>query len=206
MAKSDDSKYIEDFLRGVVQICQNIDRGEIKKFTDYVFRAWKRKSTIFFIGNGGSAGTASHFAADLNNAATKIPRAYPIKAISLVDNISRFSALVNDMGWGNVYVEQLKNYFKPGDIVIGISVHGGAGRDRAGAWSQNLLKALQYAKDNRGKALGLTGFDGGAMKDICDACIVVPYNTTPHVEGFHVVVHHLVFDLLTRKIEANYKK
>lgn len=196
---------IDNFLKGIIEICENISQEDIKLFLDEIFKAWLNNRNIFVIGNGGSASTAMHFAADLNNCASEIPGAHPVHAMSLVDNIARFSALVNDKGWENVYTEQLKNYFNPGDIVIGISVHGGSGKDKAGAWSQNLLKGLQYAKDNGGKALGLSGFDGGAMKDFCDVCVVVPYNTTPHVEGFHVVLHHLVYDLLPKKIENLYK-
>lgn len=198
--------YVDSFLQGVIEICQNISQKDIDLFVDYLFRAWRKQNSIYFIGNGGSASTASHFAADLNNCTANIPGAPPVRAFSLVENISRFSALVNDQGWDKVYVEQLKNYFRPGDMVVCISVHGGAGREKAGLWSQNLLAALKYAKDNKGKALGLAGFDGGEMKKISDACIVVPYNTTPHVEGFHVVIHHLIFDELTRRIETSFKK
>lgn len=197
-------KHIDSFLKGIIDICHNISQTDIKQFIDLLFRAWLNNQNIFLIGNGGSASTALHFAADLNNATADVQGAHQVHAISLVENISRFSALVNDRGWSEVYSEQLKNFFHPGDIVIAISVHGGSGQDKAGAWSQNLLTGLQYAKDHGGKALGLTGFSGGAMKSLCDVCVVVPYNTTPHVEGFHVVLLHLITDALNKKIKDFY--
>ena len=197
-------KYIDDFFEGVIEICNKISHQDIEKLVNMFFQAWLNQNSIFFIGNGGSASNALHFAADINNATSDVVNAPHIRAYSLVENISRYSALVNDRGWNNVYTEQLKNYFRPGDLVVALSVHGGSGKDKAEPWSQNLTAALQYAKDNGGKAIGLAGFDGGAFKDICDLCIVVPYNTTPHVEGFHVVLHHLIFsELKTRIIKAS---
>lgn len=197
------ASYIEEYLDGIIEICNKISRDDIEKFIETIFKAWFEKRNIFIIGNGGSSSTASHLTADLNNSLSDIPT-HQIKAICLSDNMARFSALVNDRGWEIVYTEQLKNYFQPGDVVIAISVHGGSGEDKAGVWSQNLLAALQYAKDRGGKALGLAGFDGGAMKKMCDVCVVVPYNTTPHVESFHVVLHHLFFDALPKKVNAFY--
>ncbi len=167
-----------------------------------VWGAWQRGNTIFTCGNGGSAGTASHLAADLCKC-TIVPNQPRLRAMSLVDNIPLLSALTNDDGWENVYVEQLKSLFHAGDVVVGISVHGGNGRDKAGLWSQNLLRAMQYARDRGGYALGFSGFDGGAMKDLADVCVVVPYNTTPHVESFHVVLHHLVTFCLADRIRAS---
>lgn len=192
---------IDTYLKEVAEICEEISQKDLDLFIDYLFKAWWNQNNIFFVGNGGSASTSIHFAADLNNCTTKIPGVHPVRALSLNENHSRISALTNDEGWSNVYLSQLKNFFKPGDVVVGISVHGGSGKDRAGVWSQNLLAALQYAKDNGGKALGFTGFDGGAMKTLCDVCVNVPKNSTPHVEGMHVVLHHLVFDELTKRIE-----
>jgi D-sedoheptulose 7-phosphate isomerase len=115
-----------------------------------------------------------------------------VKALSLVDNIPLNSALTNDEGWGEVYIQQLERLFTPGDILITISVHGGKGSDKAGQWSQNLMKAISFVQRHKGKAVGITGFDGGAMVEQCDGCIVVPANTTPLVESFHVVLHHLI--------------
>lgn len=194
--------YVNSFLKGVIRICEDISQKDIDLFVEYLFQAWWNQNNIFLIGNGGSAGTALHFTADLNNCTIKINNTHPVHALSLVDNMTRYSALVNDWGWDNVYVEQLKNYFRPGDVVLAISVHGGVGKDMAGVWSQNLIKALKYAKDHGGKALGFSGFDGGLMKEICDSCIVVPYNTTPHVESFHSVIHHLITERLREKIET----
>ncbi|MBI4039355.1 SIS domain-containing protein [Candidatus Daviesbacteria bacterium] len=199
--KAEKIDYIDSFLKGVIDICRNIAQKDIDQVVEYLFKAWWNQNNIFLIGNGGSASAALHFVADLNNCTAKISGVHPVHALSLVDNMIRFSALVNDVGWDNVYVDQIKNYFKPGDVVFAISVHGGTGRDQAQAWSQNLVKALKYAQDNGGRALAMTGFDGGLMKQICDACIVIPYNTTPHVEGFYGVVHHLITERLTDKIK-----
>ncbi len=190
---------IDHFLDGVVQITDRISRPDIDRFIEVLFDVWRNQRTVFIMGNGGSASTATHFTADLNKM-TVFPGMPRMRVHSLVDNVPYVSALTNDDGWENIYVEQLKNFFRPGDVVIGISVHGGSGQDQAGVWSQNLLKALQYAKDNRGVALGLSGFDGGPMKQIADPCIVVPFDTTPHVESFHVTLHHLITFCLAEKI------
>lgn len=194
---------IDKFIGGVKQICGDISYEDIDKIVEELYLGWRRKSTVFLFGNGGSAATASHFTADLNNCTVTTKDAHPIRALSLADNITRFSALTNDEGWNKVYVSQLQNFFQAGDIAIGISVHGGSGQDRAGIWSQNLLSALQFAKDNGGKALGLTGFDGGVMKTLCDVCVNVPFNTTPHVEGFHAILTHLISSQLTERIKES---
>ncbi len=192
--------YIEKYFQGILEIVEHISREDIDRVVECLFKAWEDGNTIFLIGNGGSAGTASHFASDLSKC-TIVPGRKRMRVMSLVDNIPLVSALTNDEGWANIYVEQLKNLFQKGDVVLAISVHGGSGSDKAGAWSQNLLKAFQFAKDNGGVALGFSGFDGGAMKTMADACVVVPYDTTPHVESFHVVLHHLVTFCLAEKIQ-----
>jgi D-sedoheptulose 7-phosphate isomerase len=192
--------YIGEFLDGMRQITEGISRQDIDDVIEALFEVYRRGRTIWIAGNGGSASTASHFACDLSKA-TAAPGKPRLKAFALVDNIPLVSALTNDDGWDNVYLEQLRSFFQTGDAVIGISVHGGSGRDKAGAWSQNLLRALEYAKQHGGVAIGLAGFDGGAMKELCDHCIVVPYDTTPHVESYHVAVHHLVAFCLAEKVK-----
>jgi len=102
------------------------------------------------------------------------------------------TALINDEGWNELYIQQLERLFNPGDILIAISVHGGAGEDKAGAWSQNLNKAIAYVKGRKGGTIGFSGFDGGQMKYACNVCIVVPADSTPIVESFHVLLHHFI--------------
>ena len=196
------SAYIEKFLDGVQEIVTRLDRDALDRAIEALFAAWRRGSTIFICGNGGSASTAQHMACDLFKC-TITPERARLRVVSLVDNVPLVSALTNDDGWDKVYEEQLKTLFRPGDVVLAISVHGGNGKDKAGLWSQNLLRAVRYAQENGGTAIGFSGFDGGAMLELCDVCVVVPYNTTPHVEAFHVVLHHLVTFCLAEKIRAS---
>jgi len=197
----ENQEFIEDFLGGVTQIIDNLSRSDISDVVDVLYTAWQEGRRIFIIGNGGSASTASHFASDLNKM-TIVPNQPRVRAVSLVDNIPWISALTNDEGWDNIYVEQLKNLYQHGDVIIGISVHGGSGSDNAGLWSQNLLKATKYVKDNGGVTIGFSGFDGGALKQQADVCIVVPYDTASHVESLHVTLHHMVTSCLAEKIRA----
>ena len=189
------------YLEEVSDIASRVDRGSIDRTIEILLEAWKNDSQIFVIGNGGSASTATHFACDLNKwVSDKAERKF--RAFALVDNIPLVSALTNDNGWGDVYSEQLRNFFRKGDVLVAISVHGGSGSDRAGPWSQNLLKAVKFAKDHGGKIIGLAGFDGGLLKTESDSCIVVPANSTPHVEGMHLVLTHLMCEQLREKISA----
>jgi len=184
-----------EYLEEVSEIASKLDRGSIDKAIGILYGAWKNDNQVFTIGNGGSASTATHLACDLNKwVSDDAERKF--RAFSLVDNIPLVSALTNDNGWGDVYYEQLRNFFRKGDVVVAISVHGGSGSDKAGPWSQNLLKAVKYAKDHGGKVVGLSGFDGGVLNTAADACIVVPANSTPHVEGMHLVLTHLMCEQL----------
>ncbi len=195
------SPQTNSYLAEVSNIASKLDRDEIDKTIEMLVEAWKTGVQIFVIGNGGSASTATHFACDLNKwVSDKADRKF--RAFALVDNIPLISALTNDNGWGDVYSEQLRNFFRKGDVLVAISVHGGSGSDRAGPWSQNLLKAVKYCKDNGGKVIGLAGFDGGVLKTAADSCIVVPADSTPHVEGMHLVLTHLICDQLREKISA----
>ena len=195
----ENEKQIEQYFKEIKEICDNVSREDIDKAIELLFDAWKNGNKVFFCGNGGSAGTANHFMCDLFKV-TIVEGKKRFKALCLNDNVPLMTALINDEGWDNLYIEQLKNLFEKGDVLICLSVHGGSGRDKSGAWSQNLLKAMDYAKKSGGKTIGFAGFDGGAMKDLADVCVVVPFNATPHVEAFHVVLQHLIAFRLKEKI------
>jgi len=152
--------------------------------------AKKEGRQVFICGNGGSAGTATHLAADLFKMAK-------IKAISLCDNTPLMTAIINDDGWKELFRAQLERLYNKGDILISISVHGAAGEENAGPWSANIGQAISYVNCNGGTTIGLTGFDGGEMKYSCHHCLIVPANSTPIVEALHTVLHHYIaFELM----------
>jgi D-sedoheptulose 7-phosphate isomerase len=192
-------EFVQHYFAEMHKIIDDISIDDIDRAVELLWTAWEREGQVFTCGNGGSASTATHFACDLAKT-TIVDDRKRFRAYCLNDNIPLVSALINDDGFDNLFYEQLKNSFREGDVLICISVHGGAGSDKAGLWSQNLLKAMKYASDSGGKTIGLSGFDGGPMKDMADACIVVPIDSTPQVESFHLVLEHLICARLRQKI------
>lgn len=194
-------KFLTAYFSEMKDIIDGMPLETIDLAIEALFDAWKNDRQVFLIGNGGSAATASHATNDLNKA-TVVEGKKRFRAFCLSDNISWFTALTNDLGWSEAYIEQLKNYFREGDCVVAFSVRGGKGEDPSHDRSQNLLKALQYARDHRGKTIAFTGFDGGAMKNLADICVIVPVNSTPHTESFHMALEHLIANCLREKIAA----
>ncbi len=195
--------FLDRYLGEMKQVLEALPRAEIDRAIEALFDAWKRGATVFLIGNGGSASTATHFACDLSKVtiAEGRPR---LHAISLCDNAPLLSAWTNDSGFEHVFSEQLRSLMRPGDVLVAISVHGGSGADQAGPWSQNLLRAVRAAKEEyRATVIGLAGFDGGALRGLADICVVVPASSTPQVESFHLALEHLISFCLREKI-ANY--
>ena len=191
--------FINSYFAELSDIINKISKEDIDKSIQILDNARKEGKRVFVIGNGGSASTATHFACDLNKYTT-VDNKKRFRAISLEDNIPLVTALVNDEGWDNVYSYQLENLMDDGDCIVAISVHGGSGKDKAALWSQNLLKAVRMVQLRGGKAIGLVGFDGGVLKEIADACIVVPINSTPQVEGFHLVLTHLICSIIRERL------
>ncbi len=170
--------------------------NEISHVIDVLFYTWCHKGTVFIMGNGGSASTASHFAADLVKTINDVPGERGLRALTPWDNIPAISAIVNDRPKESFFEAWLDTFF-PSEkgvpvVGIGLSVHGGSGSSHGGAWSQNLLRGLQYIQDRGGTTIGFSGFDGGAMKDLVDISIVVPADSTPLVESLHVMLHHCI--------------
>ena len=194
-------EFIDQFLSETRSIVDKIDRDKIDQITEALYDTWLRGARMYLMGNGGSASTASHLVNDFGKC-TVLPGRKRFKVIGLTDNPALITALVNDNGFDNLYSEQLLNFIEPGDTLVGFSAHGGSGKDKAGLWSQNLLKAYGIAKEHGVKTIGFSGYDGGAMKEICDLCLVVPVHNTQHVENFHLSVGHLICNRLIEKIAA----
>jgi len=193
--------YINQYLEQMSQVLGQLPKADIDAAIELLFNAWSAGGTVFIAGNGGSSSTASHFACDL--AKWTICHGKPrFRVMALTDHMPLVSALMNDEGTANIYSEQLIPFAGPHDLLILISVHGGSGAGNAGAWSQNLLRALQTAHDQGARCLGLSGFDGGALQEMADVCITVPIDSTPHVESAHLAIEHLICDCLRQRIAA----
>lgn len=157
--------------------------------------AHKDGSNIFIVGNGGSASTASHMANDLGMDVLKKGQPdKPLRAFALTDNISLITAIANDDGYENIFVNQLRIHYQPGDKLIVISASGN---------STNVIAAAQWVKARKGKVIGFVGFDGGRLKDICDLTLHVatPKGEYGPVEDIHLVLDHLIANWLQHKVK-----
>jgi len=200
--RSSNQTFIESYLEDMKEVVDKLSVDKIDRIIKLLFSAWEEGRTIFVMGNGGSASTATHFACDLSKC-TIVDDKKRFKVICLNDNIPLMSALVNDNGFDNLFSEQLKNLIQKKDFLVTFSVHGGSGKDKAGLWSQNLLKAMLLAKEEyQATLIGFSGFDGGAMSKVADECLVIPAHSTPQVESFHLAMEHLITNCLRKKIEA----
>ncbi len=184
--------FAKNYLAYLTQVISSLDTTAIGKFVDLVVDAREKGRQIFFIGNGGSAATASHFANDIS-IGTRTTRK-PFKAMSLTDNVAILTALGNDEGYEYIFVKQLQNFANPNDVLVAISASGN---------SPNIIKALEFAKTNKMFIVGLSGFDGGKLKQMSDLAINVstPKGEYGPVEDLHMVVDHLVGAYLCRLVK-----
>ena len=201
---SDTLGFVDHYLRQTAEIAARVDRSDVTRIVDVLHRAYLDDRSIYTCGNGGSAANASHLACDLAKF-TWVEGKRRVRASSLCDNAALISALTNDVGFHRIFVDQLE--ILAGDVLVCLSVHGGSGADQAGPWSQNLVGAARYAKEQGAKVVALVGYDGGALRSLADASVIVPSandgsTSTPHVEGFHEVLHHLVCERLRQLVAA----
>ena len=207
MAQQTTHEFVDGYLRETAEIALSTSREDLARVIDVLFEAYQKDRTIFTCGNGGSAANASHLACDIAKF-TWVDGKRRFKCVSLCDNAALISALTNDVGFHRIFLEQLDGRIGPGDVLVCLSVHGGSGADKAGPWSQNLVAAADFAKKSGAKLVAFVGYDGGALRTMADASVIVPpakggHTSTPHVEGFHEVYHHLICERLLQLVGAS---
>lgn len=186
---------IEKYLNDTKKTIDLIDRSEINNLINLFINTRKNNKTIYMMGNGGSATTASHFCCEFNKGILydkQLKKRF--KCICLNDNISTMLAYANDMSYDEIFSQQLKNFLEKGDLVIGISGSGN---------SKNVIKALEYANSFGADTLSITGFDGGVMKKISKYSIHIPINNMQIAEDMHVMLLHIVASILYKDILNN---
>ena len=176
-------KFSDEYLEYLTTLISQLDRSAISQFADLLLQSRENKTTTFFLGNGGSASTATHFVNDVSLGSRQFEK--PFRAISLCDNQAVITAIANDDGYENIFLQQLQTLATPGDTIVCISASGN---------SNNLIKAIEYARENNIYVVGLTAFDGGYLKDNCDLNIHVPTKIGEYgpAEDLHMVICGLV--------------
>ena len=187
---------IDNYFNLLKQSVDGLERSAIESFIDLLLEARKNGNNIYIMGNGGSAATASHFTCDFNKGLS-YKKDIRFKMICLNDNIATMLAYSNDLGYENVFEEQLKNFLKKDDVVIGISGSGN---------SKNILNAVEYANELGAKTVGLTGFDGGKLKDIVDVSIHADINNMQVAEDVHMMICHMLYSVMSPILETENKE
>ncbi len=187
--KSSSAEFARRYVDRLIRVLRRLDYEAVDGVIDLFLDARSRRNAIFFLGNGGSAATADHFANDLGVCASP-EGIIPFRAISLTSNSALITCLGNDLGYEHIFSRQLRSLMRPGDVVVGISASGN---------SPNAVKALEYAAENGGIAVALVGFDGGIMKNIASHVIHIETEKGEYgpVEDVHMVLDHLISTYLT---------
>jgi D-sedoheptulose 7-phosphate isomerase len=180
--------YFELLSRSLVEL----SFAEIDSLAEVLVEAYQNEHRVFVFGNGGSAALASHFACDLGKGTVNGTRKR-FRVIALTDNVPLMTAWANDSGYESIFSEQLVNLARAGDVAFAISASGN---------SRNVLKALKRARESGLTTAGLTGFNGGEMRALCDACIVVPSDNMQIIEDLHVAITHALFTSIRARIQG----
>lgn len=180
------------YLTRLKSVIDQFDLKMYDRIVHEILSAYDRQAQIFVMGNGGSAATASHLACDINKGCC-LDLTKKFKVICLNDNIPTMLAIANDISYAAVFEEQLKNFFNPGDLVIGISGSGN---------SENVLRAIRHGAANHGRTIGWSGFGGGKLADLVDLAFVVQSNDMQQVEDAHIIVSHMLMQHLYKALHG----
>jgi D-sedoheptulose 7-phosphate isomerase len=183
---------IERYWHEIADLANGMPASTIGGVAETLLDCHRRGGTIYFIGNGGSAATASHWVCDLAKG-VRGGRQPSFRAISLTDNMPLVTAWGNDTSYERVFAEQLAPLARPGDLVVLISASGN---------SPNMLLAAQTARVARAATIALTGRSGGRLRNLVDLNVRVPSDVIEQVEDVHVMIAHSVCVALRERLES----
>jgi D-sedoheptulose 7-phosphate isomerase len=163
--------------------------ADVSAAVDIIFDSLAAGGRLFTAGNGGSAADAQHIAAELTGRFRRDRRPWP--AMALHTNTSALTAIGNDYGYDQVFARELSAHARPGDVLLALSTSGN---------SPNILRAIQAARQDKVKVIGLTGDSGGEMRTACDVCLCVPSQSTPRIQEMHIMIYHAICELLEERL------
>jgi D-sedoheptulose 7-phosphate isomerase len=190
--------HLPDYVRRLQNELARVEEAEIQRMADLIYRAWQDEKFVFIFGNGGSGCNATHMAEDLGKSSLrecdlKDETKKRLKVMSLTDNLGWILAVGNDCGYDQIFVQQLMNYGGAGDLVIAISGSGN---------SPNVLTAVDWANRHGLTTFGLTGFNGGKLRQRAQAGLHVPLDDMGMVESIHLCLFHWVLNDVFARING----
>lgn len=184
--------YINDYMEEEIKTLRALDQDAINTVMNVLEQAFQESRTIYIFGNGGSSATASHFQNDFNKGISEhLEKKFNFCCLN--DNIPTLMAVANDIGFEEVFRFQLTGHLHPGDLVIAISGSGN---------SQNVINAVEYAKEQGNKIIGITGYDGGKLAKMSDYNLHVPVNSMQITEDIHMFFDHLMMSIYYRTLKG----
>jgi D-sedoheptulose 7-phosphate isomerase len=180
---------IDGYINELRDMISKVERDKIQELVRRIKETRIKDNTIFIIGNGGSASTASHWACDLGKGTlkTRYNSNKRLKVISLTDNVATITAYANDLTYDEIFSQQLKNLVKEGDLLIVLT---GSGK------SKNIINAIEVAKRAKAYVFSLLGFDGGKVKHISDNSIIIPSKNYCVIEDIHLSIGHIITSII----------
>lgn len=183
-----------DYFNRLKDTLDQVDTNTIDEIVDILLRCREEGGTMYIFGNGGSAANASHIAGDfMKGISYGMDKRF--KTHCLNDNVAGTTAITNDLSYDEIFIEQLKTYLSPGDVVIGISGSGN---------SENIIKAVQWARNNGGKTIGLTGYKGGRLIKVAEITLLIPVKDMEITEDAHTIVFHAIKQEVNRRIKGDH--
>lgn len=184
-------KELQQYIATEIEIMKKLDVEAINEAMNLIWETFEKEGNIYIFGNGGSASTASHFQNDFNKGISEYTEK-KFRFNCLSDNISTLTAIANDISYEDVYSEQLKGRLKDNDIVIAISGSGN---------SKNIIRAVEYAKTQNICIIGITGYNGGVLKQLADISLHVPIDDMQITEDIHMMFDHMMMSVFYKKVK-----
>jgi D-sedoheptulose 7-phosphate isomerase len=183
-------QYFEELQR----VMTGVSLEAIDQIAEVLLKAYDSSRTVYTFGNGGSSSLASHFACDLGKGTAYCNGGKRFRVLALTDNVPTLTAWANDFSYDDVFSEQLRTFVRPQDVAFAISGSGN---------SKNVLNALHVAREAGATTVGISGFQGGKMKSLCDICVVVPSNNMQIIEDLHLAMAHSIFRIVFTRISRH---
>jgi len=183
--------FTRKYIKNLKRLLDNIDETVVKDIINEIEKLLVNRGRLYILGNGGSSATASHMVNDLGTGLRRRD-IINLDVVSLGDNSPVVTAIANDIGYENIFYMQMKGLISPKDVILAISCSGN---------SPNIVKAVEYAKEQGCKIIGVTGFDGGKLKELADIKFHVeaPKGEYGLVEDLHMILDHIIYSYYIQK-------